>query len=88
MIASSREYGRNAAAAGVRQMVLSHFRAAMNSDSVESDVRERYSGPLVIGADLMEIGVQPVADHEPAWPCHDHSVSLAKDYLGFLLPME
>ncbi len=75
-------------AVGVRQLILSHFRAAMNSDSVESDVREHDSRRLVMGADLMEIEVQPVADHEPAWPCHDHSISLAKDDFGLLLPME
>jgi ribonuclease BN (tRNA processing enzyme) len=57
MIASSRECGRIAAAAGVRQLVLSHFGAAMTFDSVESDVREHYSGSLIIGADLMAIEI-------------------------------
>jgi ribonuclease Z len=57
MIASSRECGRIAAAAGVKRLVLSHFGAHMTFDSVEADVREHYAGPLVIGADLMEIEV-------------------------------
>ena len=57
MIASSGECGRIAAAAGVGRLVLSHFGAHMTFASVEADVREHYAGPLVIGADLMELEV-------------------------------
>lgn len=55
MIASSRECGRIAAAAGVGRLVLSHFGAHMTFDSVEADVREHYAGTLVIGTDLLEL---------------------------------
>ena len=53
------QVGRVAAAAGVKMLVLSHFVPAEDPDVPDEEwlapVRRHYSGPVIVGRDLMEI---------------------------------
>lgn len=54
------DIGRIAAAAGVKQLVLSHFVPSDPPDAVSDDqwlagVKKHYRGPVILGRDLMEI---------------------------------
>ncbi|MCB0195030.1 MAG: MBL fold metallo-hydrolase [Anaerolineae bacterium] len=59
VIASSGQVGQIAAQAGVRMLVLTHFRkkSAALMRSLTDDVRANFSGELIIGHDLMMIEV-------------------------------
>jgi ribonuclease BN (tRNA processing enzyme) len=56
---TAEQVGRVAAAAGVKLLVLSHFVPAEDPDVPDEEwlapVRRHYSGPVLIGRDLMEI---------------------------------
>lgn len=56
---SAEDVGRVAASAGVKLLVLSHLVPADNPDVPDSEwiaaARRHYSGPIVVGRDLMEI---------------------------------
>ena len=54
---TAEEVGRVAGEAGVKLVVLSHIvqgRSGTNADSYVAGVRKSYSGPVVVGQDLME----------------------------------
>jgi ribonuclease Z len=56
---SSSRVGKIAARAGVKRLVLTHFREKPDAllREIERDVRRDYDGPLVLGEDLVEIEV-------------------------------
>ena len=58
-IACADSVGRIAREAGVKKLVLTHFRRASDAviQSIRADVARDYDGPVVLGADLMEIVV-------------------------------
>ena len=58
-IACADSVGRIAREARVRKLVLTHFRRAAEAvtQSILADVARDYDGPVVLGADLMEIAV-------------------------------
>jgi ribonuclease BN (tRNA processing enzyme) len=58
-IACADSVGRIAREAGVRKLILTHFRRASDAviQSIRADVARDYDGPVVLGADLMEIAV-------------------------------
>jgi ribonuclease Z len=58
-IACADTVGRIAREAGARKLVLTHFRPAPAAtiESIAADVARDYAGPIVLGADLMEIEV-------------------------------
>jgi ribonuclease BN (tRNA processing enzyme) len=57
VIASSGQLGKIAAQASVKKLVLTHFRkkTAAMMQSIIHDIREEYSGEVVLGSDLMQI---------------------------------
>jgi len=59
ILASSGRVGRIAAAAGVRTLVLTHFREKADDllRSVEADARRDFTGTVVLGEDLMSIDI-------------------------------
>ena len=56
---TAEQVGRVAAAAQVKTLVLSHFVPAEDPDVPDEEwiapVRKHYSGPIIVGRDLMEI---------------------------------
>ena len=59
VIASSGQLGQLAAQAHVKKLVLTHFRKKSDGmmQSIIQDIRKDYSGPVVLGSDLMQIEV-------------------------------
>lgn len=58
ILPSSGQVGAIAAAAGVKQMVLTHLSPAINQETavaVIADVKRDYEGEVIVGEDLMEI---------------------------------
>jgi ribonuclease Z len=57
ILASSGQVGKIAARAGVRKLVLTHFRQKSEAllHSIAADVRQDFAGDLFLGEDLMEI---------------------------------
>jgi ribonuclease BN (tRNA processing enzyme) len=51
--------GRIAAAAGVGMLILTHLGPAADAmpEQVEAEVRQAYTGHLIIGSDLLSIAV-------------------------------
>ncbi len=56
---SSAQAGKIAASAGVKKLVLTHFRAKPESlmRAIEEDVRRDFGGKIILGRDLLEVEV-------------------------------
>ncbi len=56
---SSAQAGKIAAIAGVKKLVLTHFRAKPESlmRAIEEDVRRDFDGEVILGRDLLEVEV-------------------------------
>jgi ribonuclease Z len=56
-LATSRDVGKVATRAGVKKLLLTHFRAKSREmmESLAQDVRSDYSGPLVVAEDLTRV---------------------------------
>ena len=56
---SSAQAGKIAASAGVKKLVLTHFRAKPESlmRAIEEDVRRDFDGEVILGRDLLEVEV-------------------------------
>ena len=59
LFASSTEVGKVAASAGVKTLVLTHFRPKPPEmmRALEEDVRRDFAGRLILGEDLTEVQV-------------------------------